>query len=68
MRRVCNLIKRGGRKVMDKVEATKEVVNGLLNDSDKRKVVGVILIGVGLSVGVCIAGIGTGLLVSGYVG
>ena len=68
MRRVCNLIKRWGRKVMDKVEATKEVVNGLLNDSDKRKVVGVILIGVGLSVGVCIAGIGTGLLVSGYVG
>ena len=68
MRRVCNLIKRGGRKVMDKVEVTKEVVNGLLNNSNKRKVLGVILIGVGLSVGVGIAGIGTGLLVSGYVG
>lgn len=68
MKRVFNLLKRGGRKVMDKVEATKEVVNGLLNDSNKRKVLGVILIGVGLSAGVCIAGIGTGLLVSGYVG
>ena len=56
MRRVFNLIKRGGRKVMDKVEATKEVVNGLLNDSNKRKVLGVIIIGVG-----------AGLLASGYV-
>ena len=42
--------------------------DSLLNNSNKRKVVGVILIGVGLSVGVCIAGIGAGLLVSGYVG
>lgn len=67
MKRVYNLIKRGGRKVMDKVEATKEVVNGLLNDSDKRKVVGVMLIGIGLSVGVCVAGIGTSLLVSAYM-
>lgn len=67
MKRVHNLIKRGGRKVMDKVEATKEVVNGLLNDSDKRKVVGVMLIGIGLSVGVCVAGIGTSLLVSAYM-
>ena len=56
MRRVCNLIKRGGRKVMDKVEVTKEVVNGLLNNSNKRKVLGVIIIGVG-----------AGLLASGYV-
>ena len=56
MKIVCNLIKRGGRKVMDKVEATKEVVNGLLNDSNKRKVLGVIIIGVG-----------AGLLASGYV-
>ena len=56
MRRVCNLIKRGGKKVMDKVEATKEVVNGLLNNSNKRKVLGVIIIGVG-----------AGLLASGYV-
>ena len=56
MKRVCNLIKRGGRKVMDKVEATKEVVNSLLNDSDKRKILGIIIIGVG-----------TGLLASGYV-
>ena len=63
MRRVCNLIKRGGRKVMDKVEATKEVVSGLLNDSDKRKILGIIIMGVG----VFIAGIGTGLLVSCYV-
>ena len=60
MRRVCNLIKRGGRKVMDKVEATKEVVNGLLNDSDKRKILGIIIMGVGL-------GVGAGLLASGYV-
>ena len=60
MRRVCNLIKRGGKKVMDKVEATKEVVNGLLNDSNKRKVLGVIIMGVGL-------GVGAGLLASGYV-
>ena len=56
MKIVCNLIKRGGRKVMDKVEATKEVVNGLLNNSNKRKVLGVIIIG-----------IGAGLLASGYV-
>ena len=56
MKRVCNLIKRGGRKVMDKVEVTKEVVNGLLNNSNKRKVLGVIIIGVG-----------AGLLASGYV-
>ena len=60
MRRVCNLIKRGGKKVMDKVEATKEVVNGLLNDSNKRKILGVIIMGVGL-------GVGAGLLASGYV-
>lgn len=60
MRRVFNLIKRGGRKVMDKVEATKEVVNGILNDSNKRKVLGVIIMGVGL-------GVGAGLLASGYV-
>lgn len=64
MRRVFNLLKRGGRKVMDKVEATKEVVNGLLSDSNKRKVVGVIVIGVGVG----ILGIGAGLLASGYVG
>ena len=61
MRRVCNLIKRGGRKVMDKVEATKEVVNGLLNDSNKRKILGIIIMGVGL-------GVGAGLFASGYVG
>ena len=60
MKRVCNLIKRGGKKVMDKVEATKEVVNGLLNDSNKRKILGVIIMGVGL-------GVGAGLLASGYV-
>ena len=60
MKRVHNLLKRGGRKVMDKVEATKEVVNGLLNDSNKRKVLGVIIMGVGL-------GVGAGLLASGYV-
>lgn len=60
MKRVCSLIKRGGRKVMDKVEATKEVVNGLLNDSDKRKILGIIIMGVGL-------GVGAGLLASGYV-
>ena len=63
MRRVCNLIKRGGRKIMDKVKATKEVVNGLLNDSNKRKVLGVIMIGVGTG----IVGVGTGFLASGYV-
>ena len=63
MRRVFNLIKRGGRKVMDKVEATKEVVNGLLNDSNKRKVLGVIMIGVGTG----IVGVGAGFLASGYV-
>ena len=56
MKRVCNLIKRGGIKVMDKVEATKEVVNGLLNDSNRRKILGIIIIGVG-----------AGLLASGYV-
>ena len=60
MKRVCSLIKRGGKKVMDKVEATKEVVNGLLNDSNKRKILGVIIMGVGLAVG-------AGLLASGYV-
>lgn len=60
MKRVCSLIKRGGKKVMDKVEATKEVVNGLLNDSNKRKILGVIIMGVGL-------GVGAGLLASGYV-
>ena len=60
MKRVHNLLKRGGRKVMDKVEATKEVVNGLLNDSNKRKILGVIIMGVGL-------GVGAGLLASGYV-
>lgn len=60
MKRVCNLIKRGGKKVMDKVEATKDVVNGLLNDSNKRKILGVIIMGVGL-------GVGAGLLASGYV-
>ena len=37
-----------------------------LNDSNKRKVLGVIIIGVGAGVGVCIAGVGTALLVSGY--
>lgn len=63
MRRVCNLIKRGGRKVMDKVEATKEVVNGLLNDSDKRKSVGVIVVGVGLGVAV----VGVSIITSGYI-
>lgn len=56
MRRVCNLIKRGGRKVMDKVEATKEVVNGLLDDSNKRLVLGIIIMG-----------FGAGLVVSGCV-
>lgn len=56
MKRVCNLIKRGGRKVMDKVEATKEVVNGLLDDSNKRLVLGIIIIG-----------FGAGLVVSGCV-
>lgn len=61
MRRVCSLIKRGGRKVMDKVEATKDVVNGLLNDSNKRKILGIIIMGVGL-------GVGAGLFASGYVG
>lgn len=60
MKRVRNLIKRGGRKVMDKVEATKEVVNGLLNDSNKRKILGIIIMGVGL-------GVGAGLFASGYV-
>ena len=60
MKRVCDLIKRGGRKVMDKVEATKEVVNGLLNNSNKRKVLGIIIMGVGL-------GVGAGLFASGYV-
>lgn len=60
MKRVCNLIKRGGRKVMDKVEATKEVVNGLLNNSNKRKILGIIIMGVGL-------GVGAGLFASGYV-
>lgn len=61
MKRVFNLLKRGGRKVMDKVEATKEVVNGLLNDSNKRKILGIIIMGVGL-------GVGAGLFASGYVG
>nr|DAT35269.1 MAG TPA: hypothetical protein [Caudoviricetes sp.] len=61
MKRVFNLLKRGGRKVMDKVEATKEVVSGLLNDSDKRKILGIIIMGVGL-------GVGAGLFASGYVG
>lgn len=56
MKRVCNLIKRGGRKVMDKVEATKEVVNGLLDDSNKRLVLGIIIMG-----------FGAGLVVSGCV-
>lgn len=56
MKRVCSLIKRGGRKVMDKVEATKEVVNGLLDDSNKRLVLGIIIMG-----------FGAGLVVSGCV-
>lgn len=63
MKRVCNLIKRGGRKVMDKVEATKEVVNGLLNDSNKRKILGIIMMGVGAG----LLGVGEGLFASGYV-
>ena len=63
MKRVCSLIKRGGRKVMDKVEATKEVVNGLLSDSNKRKVVGVIVVGVGLGVAV----VGASIIASGYI-
>lgn len=63
MKRVCNLLKRGGRKVMDKVEATKEVVNGLLNDSHKRKILGITIIGVGFGV----ACVGSSILASGYV-
>lgn len=63
MRRVRNLIKRGGRKVMDKVEVTKEVVNSLFNDSDKRKSVGVIVVGVGLGVAV----VGASIITSGYI-
>lgn len=56
MKRLYNLLKRGGRKVMDKVEATKEVVNGLLDDSNKRLVLGIIIMG-----------FGAGLVVSGCV-
>ncbi len=63
MKRLCNLLKRGGRKVMDKVEATKEVANGLFNDPNKRMILGATIIGAGLG----IACVGASLLASGCI-